>query len=309
MEEGARHPGGGRSPTKDPCDFHASSPSGSFASLKDDGRRNGEGDEENERSFYSAAPSSRDRRNRFDRVNSRGSVLIEFAICVPILIMCLVAMHDIPKYYQIQAKMKFVAHEVINMLQNAPRGQPITVAHLKHIYSAAFLSLYPSNGLFHSQKWCHPLGHFPELMIYYVRGNDDGTASLLWPFRISSWNHQTVMNTPSSLYSGSSMSGERPTVSNGQYVVPSKIYPTLSIKPGQVKIIVEVILIYSPQYKFGDGSSCSKVASNRAFGFWMLPLSSGRQTSASNVDTAYFNTVVIFTPKPGLFSETPPPAS
>jgi hypothetical protein len=297
-----RHPGGGRSPTKDPSDFQTSS-SGSFASLKDDGRRNGEGGEKNERSFCNALPFSFDRKNRSDRQNSRGSVLIEFAICVPVLIMCLVAMHDIPKYYQMQAKMKFVAHEVINMLQNVSRGQPITVAHLKHIYSAAFLSLYPSNGLFHSQKYCHPLGHFPELMIYCVRGNADGTASLLWPFRISSWNHDTVMNTPSSLHSSSSING-RATISNGQNVVPSKIYPTLSIKPGQIKIIVEVILIYSSNYKFGDGSWC-KVAPNRAFGFWMLPIS-GRKTNAINADTAYFNTVVIFTPKPGLFSETKP---
>ncbi|MDR0968279.1 MAG: hypothetical protein LBL99_01430, partial [Holosporaceae bacterium] len=94
----------------------------------------------------------------------------------------------------------------------------------------------------------------------------------------------------------------RPTVNYKQNVAPSEIYPTLSIKSGQVKIIVEVNLIYSSGYKFGDGSSCGNVAPNRAFGFWMLPLY-GR---VPNGDASYFNTVVIFTPKPGLFNETKP---
>jgi hypothetical protein len=219
-------------------------------------------------------------------------------------------MHDIPKYYQMQAKMKFVAHEVINMLQNVSSGQPITANHLKYICSAAFLSIYPSNGMFHPQKLCHPLGHFPELHISYVKGNDNGTASLVWGLYMSFWNNSDarITNSPLSLrcLTRSSSNNNRPTVNYKQNVAPSEIYPTLSIKSGQVKIIVEVVLIYALGYKFGDGSSCKNVAPNRAFGFWMLPLS-GRHTSSSpNSDTAYFNTVVIFTPKPGLFSETKP---
>ena len=62
---------------------------------------------------------------------------------------------------------------------------------------------------------------------------------------------------------------------------PSEIYPTLKINPNEIKIIFESNVHYSqlspPETRGGTGN-----------------------------DGIYFHSAVIFTPKPGLFDETPP---
>jgi hypothetical protein len=54
--------------------------------------------------------------------------------------MCLVAMRDIPKYYQMQAKMKFAAHCCVNMIQdvsmNRTTDKKITKADILRISHA-----------------------------------------------------------------------------------------------------------------------------------------------------------------------------
>jgi hypothetical protein len=90
-------------------------------------------------------------------------------------------------------------------------------------------------------------------------------------------------------------------VNTGTDVSPSSIYPGFSIQSGQIKILVEVTLHYSSAsfYYFTDGRPHASVPAKTAFGFWVLfPPKKG--------DAIYFNTVVIFTPRPGLFDETPP---
>jgi hypothetical protein len=302
MEEGTRHLGGGRSPTKDPNDFQAASP-GSFASLKDDGRRNGEGDEETERSFYSAAPSSLDRKNRSDRQNSRGSVLIEFAICVPVLIMCLVAMHDIPKYYQIQAKLTFAAHCCVNMLQDVSvnrANKKITKSDVQRIAHAWTLIPWSNpNIVYQNSAGKLPLNFFANIFLFYVVGTGDNKCKVMWSL-YSSTNTKTIptlnwnSNTSGALTAGWASSlrlkGNLQTNINS-----TKLLPNFHIKNEEKKVIVEIVLYsYNPPSHF-----------RRGFGFWMLSPKPS-VTPPSSKERGFFTTFVIFTPKPGLFTETPP---
>jgi hypothetical protein len=55
-------------------------------------------------------------------------------------------------------------------------------------------------------------------------------------------------------------------------------------------------------YGFVDGRSCKDVSPREAFGFYII----SPKGHGGTYDKTYFNAVVIFTPKPGLFNETPP---
>ncbi|MDR1334133.1 MAG: hypothetical protein LBJ71_02860 [Holosporaceae bacterium] len=72
-----------------------------------------------------------------------------------------------------------------------------------------------------------------------------------------------------------------------------------------MKIIWECVLCYhryqSGDWQFSDGRLCRQVPIGEALGFYLL---SPKTASARRED--FFNTVIIFTPKSGLFYETPP---
>jgi hypothetical protein len=66
--------------------------------------------------------------------------------------------------------------------------------------------------------------------------------------------------------------------------------------------------IKSGAYGFNDGRLCSAVSIGKTLGFWILnpEYSTNYENGHVSNGFTYFNTVVIFTPKPGLFDETPP---
>jgi hypothetical protein len=84
-------------------------------------------------------------------------------------------------------------------------------------------------------------------------------------------------------------------------VAPSAICPELSIKPGETKIIIEncIYFLRASYFRLVDGRTWANISSREAFGFLLL-------TPKVQGDVFYFDSIVIFTPKPGLFDETPP---
>jgi hypothetical protein len=84
-------------------------------------------------------------------------------------------------------------------------------------------------------------------------------------------------------------------------IAPSAIYPKLRINPNEKKIIVECCCCYHKENgpdTFSDGRKCQNVSPREAFGLYILsPKAKGE---------GYFNSVIIFTPKPGLFDQNPP---
>ena len=89
---------------------------------------------------------------------------------------------------------------------------------------------------------------------------------------------------------------------------PSNICRGLTIKPGEYKIIVEPAVYYneSNYWRFGDNRFCGSVRYNKAFRFFLIFPKVHSKNGSSVGESAYLNTAVIFTPKPGLFDETPP---
>jgi len=111
---------------------------------------------------------------------SKGGILMEFAISVPVLIMITYYVHDLPKYARMQKKMEFCAHCFVSMLQNISHGEKITRQHIKNALSAAYVVVFPGKTEYGTGSRRMPLGYFPHAWIYCVKGLPNGKASVVW---------------------------------------------------------------------------------------------------------------------------------
>lgn len=229
--------------------------------------------------------------------NARGVILIEFAICVPILILLLFGLHDIFVMAQMQNKTNFVAHEIVQMIQNVSQGRKdkkITKKDLEYMSRFASYTIYPGKTGRCLLYDCSFYGHFQAMNLFYIKGESDGKASCLWiAYYIP---HQP--SSPIYIYNGHTipsvvLSGIANTIES------SSIWPTLSINEGEVKMIVEVYNYwFEPNASFLNGTKPS--SAKQVFGTYLL------EPKCYSGRSAFFNSVAIFTPKRGLFDETPP---
>ena len=237
----------------------------------------------------------------------KGAILIEFAVCMPILIISLFYINDLVKLKRYYAQTEFVAQQAANMIQNISQkksNKKISKQDLQHIFTLATLTIYPDNN-FCSIKQGHKHGHFGEIFLYYVQGNTNGTADVLWGYNIQTYKNGL---DPSAIGVGSREElNSRSHVKILTGASPQDIWPTLKIGLGDKKIILECCIDYTNTsgYKLNNGNGCDTVSPSKIFGFNLIT-PKGTKREGSTADFAYFNSVVIFTPKPGLFDKTPP---
>jgi hypothetical protein len=184
-------------------------------------------------------------------------------------------------------KLKFVAHEMANILQNVSQNRAnrkIRSSDIKCAIAAAYLSIYPGKTMY-TISGRSPLEHTSSGHLYCVKGLENGNASVVWCVR---WHSANDSPTPATITLGGRDS--RSIVNTGSDVSASSIYPDLHIQKGQIKIIVEIAF----HHYTSRGISAPK-----SFGFFVL-------NPPSKWDNIYFNTVAIFTPKPELFDEIAP---
>ncbi len=118
----------------------------------------------------------------------------------------------------------------------------------------------------------------------YVTSETDNKASVKWLK-----NYTNYDGTTPSTYGDLTISPYS-SIKSGTDVTPSNIYPTLKINKGESKILVDINLYSEP----------SSHDHKKVFGLYLVK---PRTTFAG---ARLFDSVVIFTPKPGLFSEDPP---
>lgn len=233
--------------------------------------------------------------------DTKGSVLIEFVACVPLLIILLLYIIDIVKIGRLNAQTEFVAYETANIIQNIASDKnvesntqttvpppKISKSDLICAYAASWLHLYAGNSMFfdtHSGK----TNHSPMTIIWYIKGNADGTATCMWGALISSITNEAKF--PADLKVTVLSSGyEGSAITWGEGVDPSSIYPNLQVNPEGEKIIVETIIAHNPKN--------SSVSPKQALGlFGTLP--------RHKHSTYYYfvNSVISFSPKPLLFKD------
>jgi hypothetical protein len=248
-----------------------------------------------------------------------GAILIEFARAIPVIIAIIYYLHDIPKYRRMQEKMNLCAHETVNILQNISQNRVnkrVTLNDIRHAASAAYLSIYPGTAMWAttpSYPMKHQYGHASCGYITCVKGMSGGKAKVVW--RVLT--HTAGFMLPSN--AGHTVNGHvgNTVIKNAVNSIsnPSSIYKDLRINEGEMKLLTECSVIYGINeggFAFNDGRLCSDVSIREALGFWILNpkyltnyddvYHSGGMTASAT----YFNTVIIFTPKPGLFDETAP---
>jgi hypothetical protein len=215
-------------------------------------------------------------------------------------------MHDLPKYARMKAKMEFAAHCAINMIQNTNRT--VTREDIKRITYAWHLTIYPN-----VSKKMAEMGSrkcVTETDLFFVVGTENNNCKVMWGARSASGDpYRRGYSNPSDYFFvstsgiGSALTGANSSIfcnvtgHPGRIkteIAPTTLYKGFSIKAGEKKVIIEI------RYFIWNDSDLSP---REEFGFWVL---TPKYTCIVSSGRSFFTTVVIFTPKPGLFSETPP---
>ena len=229
---------------------------------------------------------------------NRGSILIEFAVCMPVLIILLYYINDLSKLKRYYDQTEFVAQQMVNMIQNISQDREnkvVTKRDLGRIENLAWLSVFPGNTMFcKGSNTIYELGYAWNTIIYYVQANDDGTASCRWrAFNKGEYSYYV----PNIYYTDNKGSPVRYKTN----VAPNEIYPTLKMD-GRDKMIIVTTLYRTSNYTTPARTSLSN---KQSFGFYMLNPSHLNETSST---WYFFYSVVIFTPQKGLFDPDNPPS-
>lgn len=116
---------------------------------------------------------------------SKRTVLIEFAICMSVLVILLFYINDLVKFKRYYAQTEFVGQQMANILQNIAKKRAAEGGYLKkndicHAASLAFLTIYPGTTQYSpASAWKHELRHVPGIFLYYVQGSTQGKAKCI----------------------------------------------------------------------------------------------------------------------------------
>ncbi|MBO4405601.1 MAG: hypothetical protein J5821_02620 [Alphaproteobacteria bacterium] len=228
---------------------------------------------------------------------------------MPVLIILLFYINDLIRIKRYYLQTEFMAHQFVNIIQNISQNRPdkaIKLNDMRYAAALAWLSLYPGTTMYHSTtdtrtNSTHELSHFPWFFIYYVKSEPDGKASVKWiryPFSQTGTNPQQIQcnSKNENLYMKGCIVGW------GTNVEPSSIYPTLKMDDGFDRIIVECHLHANAASMSSNDYNPSDDQATRARKAFRLRLVTPKNAGNSR----YFNSVVIFKPKPGLFTEKRP---
>ncbi|MBE6447447.1 MAG: hypothetical protein E7015_03115 [Alphaproteobacteria bacterium] len=147
------------------------------------------------------------------------------------------------------------------------------------------------------QGYGHIYVHFPHPFIHYIKGNDDGTASCVWNIEL----HTASGKYPSTI--DCNVLQKTHHMSHVKYLQNTQlenIHPKLRINPGEIKLIVESCILVSPSISDIYGTNYS--IRNQLGLYIATPETKG----TLNNHFSAFTSVVILSPRAGLFSETPP---
>jgi Flp pilus assembly protein TadG len=245
-----------------------------------------------------------------------GSILIEFAFGIPVLVSILFLVMDAPKFYYLKYKVKNTAYMASSLLQRGVE-RAIIRKDLSQIFSAAFFSHFPGTSQYYiNSQWA--MGYTKIAHVYYVVGSAKGKAQVKWGWKSNEKasnpnDNGTIFNTSQSTSVVKFLSFASD---------PNSIYKHLSLDEDEARIIIDVGFYLIDTTTTKNGGNGSDVASaedeidatastttdstagiaadaKKCMGFSLLPL-------RSSADASYFNFVLVFTPKKGLFTETAP---
>ena len=213
-------------------------------------------------------------------------------------------MHDLFKLQRYYSQTEFVATQMVQMIQAISQNRAskaITPNDLKYIHCAAWLSVYPSTTMYLKNNKGYEFAHMPRTVIFCVKGVGNGKVSCLWRAFIIMTS--STGDTPNSVGYGTAKDQNDPTAWITQYktnVVPSQINPKLPMIPqGETRIIVEVAITR----REGKDPSGKIIPLRESLGLYLL---TPKIKSAGETSNSMFNSGVVFSPNPNLFTDEPP---
>jgi hypothetical protein len=198
--------------------------------------------------------------------------------------------------------MEFAAHCAVNMIQNINRA--VTASDVKRILYTCQSVIYPNP----SEQLVYAAMHkcIIETDLFFVVGTGNDKCKVMWSARSSSGtpfrqgygapnNYPCyIVSSAGSVLTGAGSSIIRPSSARiKKETASADLYPNLHIKAGEKKMILEI------RYYIWDDSDFKP---REWFGFRILNPGYIYGGDGKNC----FDDIVIFTPKPGLFDDTPP---
>ena len=241
-----------------------------------------------------------------------GAILIECAFSIPVFLALIYYAHDLPKMKRWYRKMDFVSKQMAQYIQTISQtraDKKITLMDLINAGRVAYLTIFPSGTLIPNKGFYYPWGYHVFYTVYYVKGVDNNKASVIWAISFAG-DGGTIIGGGTGIKNG--MWYRKSTVKYEEIdrmvtkflknVASSQIHSRLTIKQGEVKIIVECCLVYCTTRHFADGTLCSQKSFSEAFGLLFLSPEYHRQSDWYG----FLNSVTIFTPRENLFSDSMP---
>ena len=173
------------------------------------------------------------------KFGQRGSVLIEFAFCCPVLIILMFFVLDVPLAYRVIFKMQKMSELTACMIRNTPNRYEtkITLNDLKNISKAAGITLTGKLGS--TENPCRRYPFYLSTYIFCIEGNSSGGFDTQWAVHIKNnlFNGEVVVVDDTAL-TYSKLGG----VSTFENIKELSSY---SIKEGEVKLIIETVSWYN----------------------------------------------------------------
>lgn len=237
---------------------------------------------------------------RLLRKNNCGGILIEFTVCIPLMIILALYINDVNRLKRIEARMRFASHEIASILQNVTstrENKNITQNDIINATYAASLSVFLENPLLNVVPGRCRYAVLPECDVHYIHCNADEGDN--YGKVTDKWNKRLWFSTgnPHPRMTLAEPQAANLVVSTAEEA--NELCPGLSIKPGENKIIVEHCISYSPGLKYLDGTYASlrKMCGT----YFVDPPGLKNNTGGGH----YFISISIFTPKPGVFDNAP----
>ena len=212
-----------------------------------------------------------------------GSILIEFAFSIPILITLMFFVLDHYRFFELREKVKTSAYLAASMLQqigNTKINKQLTIHDVNRISYASCLNFFNTNTMF---KPC-PFGIRPGLRIYYVKRISDNEYRMQFCYA----NTEVTQNISEAL-NMSSMCGKIQTKTSGY--IASIHTDLICNKNGDERVFI--FYFYWP-INFNKSK----------LGFLLLtpiPSYAPDGSKVENMLTGNFVYGLVITPKPGLF--------
>jgi hypothetical protein len=178
------------------------------------------------------------------KFGQKGSVLIEFAFCCPVLVILIFFVLDVPLAYRVILKMQKMSELTACMIRNTPNkyDTKITLNNLKNISKAAGITLTGKLGS--KEKPCRRYPFYLSTYVFCVKGNssEENSASFdtLWAVHIKNnlYEGDVVAVTDDTALTYSKL-GDVSSFTN------IKELSNYRIKEGEVKLIIETVAWYN----------------------------------------------------------------